>query len=277
MPRTPALAAELPSRIAQCHTAGYRRAGDLPAGAVLVVGGGQSGCQIAADLLADGRRVLVATSPVGRVQTPYRGREMLHWLVASGFYDQPVTEVTDPTVLTAPNPLLAPEGRPLGLPSLVRAGATLLGRPVGVDGERLLLDGTASANVAAGEAFATRVRGMVDAFVARSGADVPDAEPDPDAEPVALDDVDAIDLRALDVSAVVWCTGFRGEFGWMSPAQVAGGLPLRTGLAGHVPGSWFMGMRWLTHRASSILYGFPRDAELVADAVHAHLAATARA
>jgi putative flavoprotein involved in K+ transport len=71
----PALADGFPARMVQCTAAAYRRAGALPDGAVLVVGSAQSGCQIAEDLLAAGRRVVLASSAVGRVPTPYRGRD----------------------------------------------------------------------------------------------------------------------------------------------------------------------------------------------------------
>ncbi len=156
--RTPALATDVPGGVAQLHAAGYRCPEAMPAGAVLVVGSGQSGCQIAEDLLSAGRRVYVATSAVGRVPTPYRGRETLWWLVSDGFYDQLTRDVPDPAARLAPNPLLAPGGRPLGLPTLARAGAVLVGRPTAVVGDRIRLDGSAEANVAAGEAFAARVR-----------------------------------------------------------------------------------------------------------------------
>jgi len=270
--RTPALADELPTWVRQLHTANYRNATELPPGGVLVVGSGQSGCQIAEDLLAGGRRVYVATSAVGRVPTPYRGRETLWWMVQSGFYDQLATQVLDPTVRKAPNPLLAPGGRPLGLPTLARLGAVLVGRPVAVDGDRISFDRSAEANLAAGEAFASRIRVLVDEMLHRTGIDAPAAGPDPDEEPVHLREVSELDLRADAISSVIWCTGFGGDFSWLPSECAAGsGELLRTGVAATSPGLWYMGLRWLTHRASSILYGFPRDAETVADAVGSHL------
>jgi len=75
VPRVPDVARVLLGRVAQYHAGDYRSAGMLPEGAVLVVGSGQSGCQIAEDLVASGRRVVLATSPVGRVTTPYPGRD----------------------------------------------------------------------------------------------------------------------------------------------------------------------------------------------------------
>ena len=122
-----------PGRVAQLHAADYRGPGQLPGGAVLVVGSAQSGCQIAEDLLAGGRRVILATSPVGRVPFRHRGRETVEWLAEAGFMDQRPRDLPDPSVMRAAMPIIAP-GRGLSLPALAQAGATLAGRPVAVVG-----------------------------------------------------------------------------------------------------------------------------------------------
>jgi len=270
VPRLPAMSAQLPHSLVQVHTSHYRCADALPDGPVLVVGTGQSGCQIAADLLAAGREVVVSTSSVGRVPTPYRGRESLYWLVACGFYDQATAQV-DPVVRAMPIPLLAPAGRPLGLPTLARRGAQLVGRPTAlVDGRRLEVDDSAAANVAAGEAFAARLRTIADEFIVRTGVDAPAPDADPDSEPVTLAPVASVDLRRL--GAVVWCTGFGGDFRWLpEPVSTRGAAPVLDGVAASVAGLYAVGLRWLTRRRSSILHGFPVDAAEVADRVKAHL------
>jgi putative flavoprotein involved in K+ transport len=116
-------------------------------------------------------------------------------------------------------PILAP-GRGLSLQTLARAGVTLAGRPIAVDGERVAFDGSVAANVAAGDAFAARIRTMVDELIRRQGLDTPPAEPaEPDA-PVDLDPPSSLDLHADEVASVVWCTGFSGDFSWLDPALV---------------------------------------------------------
>jgi putative flavoprotein involved in K+ transport len=270
-PRCPALAAALPDRVAQVHTAGYRDPGRLPEGAVLVVGSAQSGCQITEDLLAGGRRVILATSPVGRVPFRHRGRETIEWLVEAGFMDQRPRDLPDPSVMDAAQPILAP-GRGLSLPALARAGVTLAGRPVAVDGERVAFDDSLAANLAAGDAFAARLRALADESIRRRGLDAPPAEPDEHDAPVHLDPPASLDLRAEEVGAVVWCTGFGGDFSFVDPAWVtAEGTPRRQDAAGPVPGLWYLGLRWLRRRCSGILFGFGGDAAVVADAVRAHL------
>ena len=271
-PRRPALADAFPDRLAQVHTAGYRDPGQLPDGAVLVVGSAQSGCQIAEDLLiSGGRRVLLATSPVGRLPFHHRGRETVEWLIEAGFMDQRPRDLPDPSVMRAPQPVQAP-GRGLSLPALAQAGVTLAGRPVAVDGERVAFDDSLAANVAAGDAFAARLRGLADESIRRRGLDAPPAEPDEHDVPVDLDPPASLDLRVERVGAVVWCTGFGGDFSWLDPDLVAAdGRPRRHAAAGPVPGLWYLGLRWLRRRCSGILFGFPGDAAVVADAVRAHL------
>jgi putative flavoprotein involved in K+ transport len=271
VPRVPALAARLPGRVAQLHAATYRNPAQLPEGAVLVVGTAQSGCQIAEDLLAGGRRVVLATSPAGRVPFRHRGRDILEWLIEAGFMDQRPRDLPDPAAMRAPMPIIAP-GRGLSLPGLARAGATLAGRPVTVDGERVGFDDSAAANLAAGDAFAARVRTTVDELIQRRGLDAPPAEPDEHDLPVRLDPPAVLDLRAAEVGSVVWCTGFTGDFSWLDPGLAGpGGLPRHTGGAAPAPGLWYLGLRWLRRRGSSILYGFSGDAAWVAGQVGTHL------
>ena len=271
LPKVPALAGTVPDRVAQYHTADYRGPDQLPDGAVLVVGSAQSGCQIAEDLLAGGRRVVLATSPVGRVPFRHRGRESIEWLAEAGFMDQRPRDLPDPSVMRAAMPILAP-GRGLSLPALARAGVTLAGRPVRVDGDRVAFDDSVRANVAAGDAFAARARAMIDEIIRRRGLDAPPAEPDDHDAPVDLDPPMSLDLRAEEVGSVVWCTGFSGDFSWLDPALVdVDGQPRHQDAAAPAPGLWYLGLRWLIRRRSSILFGFPDDAATIADAVRAHL------
>jgi putative flavoprotein involved in K+ transport len=273
VPRVPALARLLPERVAQYHTADYRGPAQLPAGAVLVVGSAQSGCQIAEDLLISaGRRVVLATSAAGRFAWRYRGGDTIEWLVQAGFFDQRPRDLPDPSVMRAAQPIVASGGRSLSLQALARAGATLVGRPVAVDGERLTFDDSVPANIAAGDAFAARARAMIDDLIRRRGLDAPPYEPDDTEGPVDLDPPQVLDLRDQDVGSVVWCTGFTGDFCFLDPGLVdAGGQPRHQDTAGAAPGVWYVGLKWLVRRSSGILLGFPRDAAAVAAAVAAHL------
>jgi putative flavoprotein involved in K+ transport len=272
VPKVLALTGMFPEWIAQYHAADYRAPGQLPIGTVLVVGSAQSGGQIAQDLVAAGRKVVLATSSVGRAPMPYRGRDTLEWLAEAGFFDQRPQDLPDPSLMREPPPLVAPGGRSLSLQALARAGVTLAGRLVEVTREQAIFDGSAKANVAAGDAFAARARAMIDEMILRLGLDAPPAEPDEADAPADLDPPLTLDLRAHEVSSVVWCTGFTGDFSWLDPGLVDGdGLPRREDAAAIAPGIWYMGLRWLIRRGSGVFYGFPGDAAVVAEAVRAYL------
>jgi putative flavoprotein involved in K+ transport len=272
VPRIPVLARQLPDRVAQHHTADYAGPGQLPAGAVLVVGSAQSGCQITEDLLAAGRRVVLATSPAPRLPWRHRGRDSLEWLIEAGFYNQRPQDLQDLSVMRAAQPIVASGGRSLSLQALARAGATLVGRLIGGTGERLDFDDSANANIAAGDAAAERMRTTMDDFILRGGLKVSPSEPDDTDAPVELDAPTTLDMRDHDIGSVVWCTGFTGDFSWLNPSMLdGGGLPRRDGIAAVAPGVWYVGLRWLTQRRSGIFFGFPTDAAAVADAVKARL------
>ncbi len=271
-PLVPALAGRIPERIAQYNFGSYRNPSQLPEGAVLVVGSAQSGCQIAEDLLAAGRRVFLATSPVGRFPWRHRGRDTVEWLTDVGFFHQRPQDLPDPSMMRAAQPIVASGGRSLSLQSLARSGATLVGRPFAVDGERIRFDESAPANVAAGDAFAQRVATLLDEVIRRSGSDAPPAEPEDTDAPAHLDPPTTLDLRVHDVNSVVWCTGVTGDFSWL-PADLLDeeGAPHHDGVSAPIPGLWYVGLRWLVRRNSAVLFGFPEDAALVADAVSSRL------
>ncbi len=86
----PRLAERLPKSIVQLHSEQYRNPQSLPDGAVLVVGAGQSGAQIAEDLHLAGRQVHLAIGHAPRCARFYRGRDVVAWLADMGYYDMPV-------------------------------------------------------------------------------------------------------------------------------------------------------------------------------------------
>lgn len=273
VPQVPAVAQHLPERVHQLHAAEYRNADQLPDGAVLVVGSAQSGCQIAEDLVAAGRRVYLATSRVSRFPWHYRGRDTIEWLAGAGFFDQRPQDLEDPAMVHAPQPVVASGGRSLSLQLLGRSGVTLLGRIVSVEGRTMTFDDSAVANVRFGNESASRVCTMIDTLIERTGLDAPPAEPDESGGPVAVEVGTALDFQAAGVNSVIWCTGFTGDFSWVHlPVLNDLGLPQHDAGATSEPGIWLVGLTWLTRRKSGILFGFPDDAAAIADQVSARLA-----
>ena len=225
-PRTPALAQAIPESIKQLHAAHYRAPEQLPDGGVLVVGSAQSGYQIAEELLASGRRLVLATSPVGRAPARHRGRDTVAWLVEYGFFDQRPQDLADPATVQRPQPLLAPGGRSASLHTLARAGATLTGRLITVAGTRLSFDDTLAANLALADRYAADIRTLLDQTIPPEALTVP-IEPDDAETPVPIDWLRSLDLQSEHISTVVWATGYTGDFSWLPESLLD-----RTGLPG---------------------------------------------
>jgi putative flavoprotein involved in K+ transport len=262
VPRRPAFADALPAEIDQLHVADYRRPGDLR-GPVLVVGGGQSGLQVAEDLIRGGHQVYLSTSRVGRLPRHYRGRDTFEWLRDSGQLDLPTTQA-DFDVLAAKPPQItgASEGRTVSYQQLARAGAILLGRAVGCAGRRLELAPDLGANVRFADEASAAFRAACDRRTALSSGRIDRAaNEDPADEPAgqlyALPGPDSLDLGAI--STVVWATGFGADVGWLPEHALDHyGHP-------ELPRLHVVGAPWLTHRSSANLYGIAADAERLAD------------
>jgi putative flavoprotein involved in K+ transport len=278
-PRPPGFGRELPPGMAQLHSAQYRAPEFLPPGAVVVVGSAQSGCQIAENLLAAGRTVYLCASRVARVPRRHRGRDITEWWLDAGFWDQTVADLEDPAMRLAPQPQVSGVGRrghTVSLQQLARDGALLLGRALGVNEGRLELDSRLGAYVRFADERSAKMKQDIDAAILRAAGTLAADEDDPaDVPAPELYDVSGpaeLDLRAAGVGAIIWCTGFTAEFGWLRlPVLDARGAPVHEGGVSPVPGLYFLGFPWLRKRKSGIIFGIAEDAARIAEAVKQHL------
>jgi len=266
-PKVPPLAADLDGRIASLTTGAYRRPDQLASGAVLVVGSAQSGCQIAEDLLAAGRDVYVATGTVGRMPRRMRGRDSLVWLTETGWFDQRPSDLPDPAMTRAAQPMISgvgKRGHTVSLRSLAASGATLLGRLAGASGTRLHFAPDLAEHVRSADESSRRIRDHVDEHIARSGITAPPSEADPADEawdPGAFDAPAELDLADRGITTVVFTTGFRADLSWL---QVPGavddrGAPIHDEGRARIDGLWFLGWAWLRRRKSGIIWGAAED------------------
>jgi putative flavoprotein involved in K+ transport len=238
------------------------------------VGSGQSGAQIADELALAGRDVFLATSRVPRVPRRYRGRDVHEWAVELGVYDQPAEAVSDPAEFTVPHPMLsgAHGGHTVSYQQLARDGVRLLGRLTGAEAGTLRFGPDLPGNVQYADAGAARFRGIVDDYVARTGivAAEPDTDPAERPEPGLERSPESLDIRAERITAVVWCTGFGPDTGWLHvPVLMPNGAPAHTRGVTAFPGLYVAGYAWLSNRGSGLLYGAAGDAARVAQ----HIAA----
>ena len=266
VPRTPRYADALPGQIRQLHAADYRSPAALGDG-VLVVGGAQSGVQIAEDLVNAGKRVYLATSRVGRLPRRFAGRDAYEWLRESGQLEVARAHA-DPSTIGATPPQVsgAGGGRTVSYQALAGRGATLLGRAVGWKDGQLELAADLGENVR----FADDVSGFFRAawekrarLLARGRNVVgeTDAADEPAPHLYDLHGPASLDLVAEKISTVVWATGFGPSTGWL-PSEA-----LDSRHRPQLPGLHVIGAPWLTHRSSANLYGMFSDADRVVGAL----------
>ena len=267
-PRIPVFGAALPTRIAQYHPHTFRGEHALPPGAVLVVGSGQSGVQIADELHAASRRVILSTGRCGRVPRRYRGRDIFHWLwhmrtdgAALGIPLPTVEHLPDPRLRFACNPQLSGHdgGHDMNLRRMASDGIVVVGRLAAVEGERVAFAPDLAANLAFADAFFDeRLRGPIDTFIERSGAV---GGPD-DREAFAFEppQVDTMDLAAERVGSVIWTTGYRFDAGWIGlPILDTFGTPDHLRGVSRATGLYFLGLPWQRDQASATLFGVASD------------------
>ena len=275
-PAIPPVAQALPPDLAQLHASAYRNADALAPGAVLVVGSGQSGCQIAEELRRHGREVYLCTGRAGRLPRRYRGRDGIGWQHLMGLLDRTPDMLASPALRFRGDPHLtgAGGGRTLNLHRFAQQGIHLLGRLAGVDGRQLQLGDDLAANLAFADDYFAEFCARVDAFVAERGLQAPAADAGntdhggplraaPPATPRA------IDLDATPIRTVIWATGFAYDFSWIeAPGSFDEfGYPRQHGGVSPEPGLFFIGLNWLSKRKSGIIFGVAEDAEQVGEMV----------
>jgi len=252
--------------ILQIHSASYRNPGQLPDGAVLVVGAGSSGAQIADELQRAGRRVYLSIGPHDRPPRRYRGKDFVWWLGALGQWDaeamKPGMEHVTISVSGAYGGLTVDFRR------LAARGMTLLGRAESFKDGVMRFAPDLARNIAAGDANYLSVLDAADAHVAKNGLDLPEEpearrlEPDPASVANPLLE---LNLAKAGITAIVWATGYALDFGWLKIDAFDGkGRPQHHRGVSTVPGLYFLGLAWLSRRSSAFIWGVWRDAEYLA-------------
>ena len=280
VPRRPPFAERLSKRILQLDAEKYRTAAALPEGAVLVVGSGQTGCQVVDDLRLSGRQVLLSVGEAGRLPRRYRGQDCVAWQRDIGLLDRTPDMLDSPAHRFRSDPHLTGRGggRTISLHHFHRDGVRLLGMVAAVDGETVSFMDDLRRNMSDADAFAMQFYADVDAFIVKNRIDAPpptdkELSGGPPADDWSVPSTASIDLEAEGVSSVVWATGFSFDFGWIDyPVLDDMGYPVTDRGATTVPGLYFMGLNWMVRRKSGILYGVGDDARHVADHIVGYLA-----
>lgn len=271
-PKKHPAAEHVPRGIVQLHTSAYRSPAALPPGAVLVVGTGQSGVQIAEELVESGRKVILAAGSCAPVPRVYRGKDIVYWLVHAGIYDRTLAQMPSPMARFACTPQATGKGggHDIGLAYLQAAGATVTGRLHGFEGNEVVLADDLPQSVEKARAFTAKLLSDIDAHIEKAKLDAPPRTP---FEPAALPRAPTrIDLAREGVSTVLWATGFSPDYSFVRfPVFDEHGYPITTDGATSVPGLSFVGVHWLRKMGSVVLAGVGEDSRIVAGGIAARV------
>ena len=276
-PAIPRAAERLPEDIMQLHTAAYRNADQLPEGGVIVVGSGQSGCQIAEDLYLAGRKVHLVTGNAPRCARFYRGRDVVDWLSDIGQYDITVEHDGMTKKKHDTNHYLTGRdgGRDIDLRKFALEGMALYGRMSGVAAGRMLFEPNLKANLDSADRVYNGINALIDRHIAEKGIEAPAGSPyvpvwEPGAEIVELD------LKAEGITSVIWATGFSPDWSFVGlPIFDGNAYPVHRRGVTVVDGVYVLGLPWLWTWGSGRFLGVGKDAEHVVGHLAARLSAQA--
>ena len=265
-PFRPRAASDLPQHVYAIDAEAYTSPDALPDGAVLVVGSGQTGCQIAEDLLLTGRDVTMACGRAPWAPRRIGDRDLVAWVSKSSFMQHTLADLPNPAARLNGNFQATGRdgGHDLHYRTLRAAGVTLAGRLAAVDGHEAVFADDLAESVAFGDARYEDLQGFVREVAAAEGIVAPDLPPPP---PFEAEAPERMDLRT--VGAVVFTSGFRPDFlSWVHfPSAFDDfGFPIHAdGESSVVPGLYFIGAHFLRNRKSATVFGIAEDAPIVAE------------
>lgn len=275
-PKIPRVAEKIPPHINQIHSSEYRNPQQIPEGKVLVIGSGQSGCQIAEDLHIAGREVHLAMGSAPRVARRYRGRDVVDWLAEMGHYDMPVEQhPLKEAVRAKANHYVTGRdgGRDIDLRLRAKEGMRLHGRVSDCVAGVLHFADDLAKNLNNADQSSENIKNTIDAYIAKHGIEAPEEaryvpvwQPEPGPS--------TIDLNAEDISGIVWSVGFETVFDWIDlPVFNGKGYPNHYRGVSSAPGLYFLGLSWLHTWGSGRFSGVARDSKYVSERIEEQLQA----
>lgn len=276
-PKIPRVAEKVPASIQQIHSSDYKNPSQFPQGNILVIGSGQSGCQIAEDLHLAGRKVHLAVGSAPRVARRYRGRDVVDWLADMGHYDMPVElHPQKEAVRGKANHYVTGRdgGRDIDLRMRAREGMQLHGRVADcVDGVMHFADDLVR-NLENADQSSENIKNMIDGFIAERGISAPQ---EPRYVPVwqPMGGSSSVDLQAENVTGIVWSVGFESSFDWIDlPIFNGKGYPNHYRGISREPGVYFLGLPWLHTWGSGRFSGVARDSAFLLEKIEQQLSAS---
>jgi putative flavoprotein involved in K+ transport len=268
----PAIPPVVPTDVSihQLHSSDYHNPAQLPEGAVLVVGAGSSGVQIAADLRKAGREVYLSVGEHDRPPRRYRGRDNVWWLGVLGkwYLATPPAGAEHVTIAVSG----FDGGRTVDFRDLANSGIQLLGLTSAYENGKLKFADDLERNIARGDANYLSVLNEADEFIKQNNLDLP-LEPEahvlgPMPES-AVNPIREIDLSSSGITTILWATGYSVDYSWLSVpnALTENGRPQHQRGVSSANGVYFLGLPWLSRRGSAFIWGVWHDAKFLSDQI----------
>lgn len=267
--KIPPFATQIPENILQIPSDAYKNPQSLPPGAVLIVGSGQSGCQIAEELNASGRKVYLSTSSAGRIRRHYRGKDAVDWLNQIGFFDRVPEMLPSPRdrANAPPHATGKDGGHDINLHTFYREGIILLGHIHGFEDGKLQIKPDLFENLTKADAFATNVLMLIDEFILKRGLDAPVEEISILKDGFQAPIISAVDLAENGIQSIIWACGYSMENLVHLPVMDSYGFPIANQGVTQYPGLYFLGMPWMNKFKSGLLMGIAESAQYLAEMI----------
>jgi len=270
-PKMPSFSSNLPAEINQIHSSEYSNPEALPAGAVLVVGSAQSGCQIAEELYMAGKKVYLSVGKAGRFPRRYRGKDITRWL-EEAFPEKTVDQLPSPKAKYAGSVHGTGKdgGHTINLHQFARDGVVLLGHIQSVEKERIIFAPDLKENLANADQLETEIVTGIDNYIEKSGLDLPEETLPKLKDGYEAEEIPELNLKSTGISSVIWATGFKFDFDLVKlPIFDEDGYPLQKRGVTEYPGLYFVGLPFLHTSQSGLIAGVGGDAAHVVSAIAA--------
>ena len=266
-PRMPSCYKKFPTEIQQIHSCEYKNPDLLPPGAVLVVGSGQSGSQIAEELYQSGRKVFLSVGKAGRVPRRYRGLDAARWMEKLGYFKRLVSELSSPKDKFAGSAHGTGKngGHTINLHQFAKEGVILLGQVEDIKNDSLLLKMNLKDNLAKADQFEQNFVEEIDRYIESNDLDFPEERLPKFTDGYQAKEIKEIDLKQAGIRTVIWATGYKFDFSWVQlPIFDEDGYPIQARGVTEYAGLYFIGLPFLHNGISGVIAGVGDDAAHIA-------------
>ena len=272
--KVPKISSNINQKIFQIHSSEYKNFNQLPPGGVMVVGSGQSGAQIAEDLLINGMDVSLALSKCGRRLRSYRGKDSSWWNYKMGLFDKTVDDVPfENRWKCSPHTSGANGGHEINLIDLSEKGLNLFGSVKESKDNKLIFNDDMFDNLKFSDDYALNWSKNVDVFIRKENLEAPIEKIFEDSRLKSFENHKSLELNIMPkIKSIIWATGFKYNYDWIDlNITNERGFPVHKRGVTNYDGFYFMGLQWMHTSKSAQFIGVGEDAEFIVNKISSRI------